>query len=156
MSPLLVGAFSTYHLKKARMSEWARDLGFWELPLPKNKEDKVWHPVVRVSKTIPFGYEEDPDNEKMLLPIEHELEALVLAKKHLKQYSYREVANWLTTQTERSISHSGLKKRIEVERRRKKASAIKYNLTKRLKKTLAEIEKLEKQATGYYTKESAC
>tara|TARA_B100001094_G_C18194490_1_gene809634 strand:+ start:3106 stop:3522 length:417 start_codon:yes stop_codon:yes gene_type:complete len=138
------------------MSEWARDLGFWELPLPRNKKDKVWHPIVKVSKTVPFGYVDDPENENLLLPIEHELEALVLAKKHLKQYSYREVANWLTTQTGRNISHAGLKKRIEVERRRKKASAIKYNLAKRLKKTLEEIEKLEKKNTGYYTESSTC
>ena len=93
----------------------------------------------------------DPDNEKLFQPIPHELEALLLAKKHLRQYSYREVANWLTTQTGRSISHSGLKKRIAIERRRKKAANIKRKLAKRLEETLAEIKKLEKGVTGYYT-----
>lgn len=130
-----------------------RDLGFWELPRPKHK-DKTWHPVVRVSaRTVPFGYEIDPHNEKLFMPIAHELEALLLAKKHLRQYSYREVANWLTAQTGRSISHVGLQKRIAIERRRKKASIIKRRLAKRLQETLKEIDKLEKSVTGYYTTE---
>jgi hypothetical protein len=131
-----------------------RDLGYWELPKPVKGQEKVWHPIVRVAaRRVPFGYEVDPDNEKLLRAIPHELEALLLAKKHLKQYSYREVANWLITQTGRSITHSGLRRRIEIERRRKKASAIKRQLAKRLQETLAEIEKLEKGVTGYYTVE---
>jgi len=114
--------------------------------------EKIWHPVVRVAaRVVPFGYEVDPDNDKLFKPIPQELEALELAKKHLKQYSYREVAAWLTTQTGRSISHSGLQKRILIERRRKKAASIKRRLAKRLEETLAEIEKLEKGVTGYYT-----
>ena len=134
------------------MSEYNydRDFGFWELPKPK-KSDKVWHPVVRVAaRVVPFGYEIDPDNEKLFQPIPHELEALILAKKHLRQYSYREVANWLTTQTGRSISHVGLKKRIAIERRRKKAANIKRKLAKRLEETLQEIKKLEEECIGAY------
>ena len=87
----------------------------------------------------------------MLQPIPLELEALELAKRHLQQYSYRDVANWLTKQTGRSISHAGLRQRIDIERRRKKAANIKRKLAKRLEETLAEIEKLEKGVTGYYT-----
>ena len=81
----------------------------------------------------------------------HELEALELAKQHLKQYSIRDVAQWLTRQTGRSISHMGLKKRISIERRRKKAVTIKRRLTQRLQKTLQEIEKLEKDRVGAYS-----
>ena len=129
-----------------------RDLGFWELPKPNKGLEKKWYPVVRVAaRVVPFGYRIDPDNDKLFQPIPDELEALELAKKHLKQYSYREVSAWLTTQTGRSISHSGLQKRVLIERRRKKASAIKRHLAKRLQETLAEIEKLEKGVTGYYT-----
>ena len=129
-----------------------RDLGLWELPKPVKGAEKEWHPVVRVAaRVVPFGDKIDPDNEKLFQPIPHELDALELAKRHLRQYSLREVAAWLTTQTGRSISHSGLKKRISIERRRKKASAIKRHLAKRLEETLAEIEKLEKGVTGYYT-----
>jgi hypothetical protein len=84
------------------------------------------------------------------LPIEHELDALELAKRHLKQYSYRAVANWLSKETGRYISHMGLKKRIEVEQRRKKAATIKRKLAQWLQETLQEIEKLETQGVGAY------
>jgi len=134
--------------------DYNRDLGFWELPKPNKGEYRVYHPIVRVtSRHIPFGYYVDPENDQLFLPIPEELDALELAKKHLKQYSYREVANWLSTETGRSITHMGLKKRIAIEQRRKKASSIKRKLAKRLEKTLAEIERLEKHNTGYYTLE---
>ena len=98
-------------------------------------------------------YKEDEEDKDFLLPIKEELDALDLAKKHLKQYSYREVAIWLTKATGRYISHVGLKKRIQVERKRKKSTTIKRELTRRLKKTLEEIEKIETQRTGSYTTE---
>jgi hypothetical protein len=125
-------------------------LGYWQLPLPPKKHNKEWHPIVRVTLKIPFGYEVDPYNDKLLLPIEHELDALELAKRHLKQYSYRAVANWLSKETGRYISHMGLKKRIEVEQRRKKAATIKRKLAQWLQETLQEIEKLETQGVGAY------
>ena len=129
-----------------------RDLGYWQLPKPLKGQEKEWHPIVRVTmRQVPFGYVVSEDNPNLLLPVPIELEALELAKKHLKQYSYREVANWLTKQTGRSISHMGLKKRVDIERKRKKAAAIKRELAKRLQKALKEIERLEKQNTGYYT-----
>lgn len=89
----------------------------------------------------------------MLQPIPLELEALELAKRHLQQYSYRDVANWLTKQTGRSISHAGLRQRIDIERRRKKAATIKRNLAKRLETALSEIERLEKGCVGAYSEE---
>ena len=89
----------------------------------------------------------------MLQPIPLELEALELAKRHLQQYSYRDVANWLTKQTGRSISHAGLRQRINIERRRKKAATIKRNLAKRLETALSEIERLEKGCVGAYSEE---
>jgi len=125
-------------------------LGYWQLPLPPKKHNKEWHPIVRVTQKIPFGYELDPDNDKLLLPIEHELDALELAKRHLKQYSYRAVAQWLSKETCRYISHMGLKKRIEVEQKRRKAATIKRKLAKWLQETLEEIEKLETQGVGAY------
>ena len=131
--------------------DYKRDLGFWQLPKPKKGKQREWHVIARVTQFVPFGYEVDPDNERLLQPIPHELEALELAKRHLKQYSYREVAAWLTTQTGRSITHAGLKKRIEVERRRKKAAAIKRKLAQRLEETLREIERLEQGRVGAYS-----
>ena len=105
-------------------------------------------------KKVPYGYQVHPDNDKLLMPIEHELEALELAKQHLKQYSYRAVAQWLSKETGRYISHYGLKKRIEVEQKRRKASVIKRKLAKWLEETLSEIEKLEKQGVGAYSEAS--
>ena len=66
------------------------------------------------------------------------------------QYSYREVALWLTKQTGRYISDAGLKKRVDIERKRKKAATIKRKLTQRLEKTLQEIQKLEEESIGAY------
>ena len=131
--------------------DYERDLGFWELPKPNKGKEKEWHVIVRLSNTIPFGYRLHPDNDKLLEPIPHELEALELAKRHLKQYSYKQVAIWLTKQTGRTITSVGLKKRVEIEQRRKKASVIKRRLAKRLEETLAEIEKLEKGGVGAYS-----
>ena len=76
-----------------------------------------------------------------------------LAKQHLKQYSLRDVAQWLTRQTGRSISHAGLKKRISIERKRKKTIIIKKRLAQRLQETLQEIEKLEEAKIGAYSSE---
>jgi len=87
----------------------------------------------------------------LLEPIRDELEALEVAKKHLLQYSYREVAQWLTRQTGRSLSHTGLKKRIDIERKRKKTIIIKRRLAQRLAQTLQEIENLETQKVGTYS-----
>jgi hypothetical protein len=115
---------------------------------------KVWERIPRVSRHVPFGYEIDPEDEDWLKPIPKELELLELAKKHLKQYSYREVSAWLTTQSGRSITHDGLKKRIDVERKRKKLATIKRKLAQRLEKALRQIEILEKERLGYYTYEA--
>ena len=119
--------------------------------MPPKNTDKQWHTIVRVTKKIPWGYELHPENDKLLVPIEHELEALELAKRHLKQYSYRAVAQWLSKETGRSISHMGLKKRIEVEQRRRKVLTIKRKFAKWLQETLEEIEKLESQGVGAYS-----
>jgi hypothetical protein len=131
--------------------DYDRDLGFWELPKPKKGKEREWHVIAKVSSSVPFGYEINPDNPRQLLPIPSELEALELAKRHLKQYSYKNVAAWLTKHTGRSITAMGLKKRVDIERRRKKASVIKRRLAKRLEEALQEIEKLERQSIGSYS-----
>jgi hypothetical protein len=47
----------------------------------------------------------------------------------------------------------GLKKRIDVERKRKSLAAIKRKLAQRLEKALRQYEILEKERLGYYTYE---
>ena len=107
----------------------------------------------KIKGRVPFGYKKDPDNPKFLKPIPEELEILELAKKHVKQYSLRQVAAWLTTQSGRSISHDGLKKRLDVERKRKRLTTIKREYAKRLEKALRQIEILEKERSGCDTYE---
>ena len=125
------------------------DLGYWMLPKPKKL--RHWERIPRLVKFVPFGYEIDPNDERWLNPIEKELELLELAKKHIKQYSYREVSAWLSTQSGRYISHMGLKKRIDVERRRKSVAQIKRKLAQRYKKAIRQYETLEKERVGYHT-----
>mgnify|MGYP003152246125 FL=1 len=135
---------------------------YWMLPSVPFKV-KLWLRIPRVSPYIPFGYELDPDDNEWLQPIPNELELLEEAKKHIKQYSYPQVSAWLTTQSGRSITTDGLKKRIDVERKRKRLIAIKNQYAKRLKKALRQIEILEKERIGTYiyeedrdTYESTC
>jgi len=128
-------------------------LGYWTLPKP-DMNVKLWSRIPRVARTTPFGYKVDPEDDGFLLPVEEELELLEKAKQHLIQYSYREVANWLSKESGRYISHVGLKKRIDIERKRKKTTTIKRKLASRLKKTIQEIKKLEQEATGSYLSET--
>tara|TARA_R100001082_G_scaffold97267_1_gene65085 strand:+ start:589 stop:1002 length:414 start_codon:yes stop_codon:yes gene_type:complete len=126
------------------------ELGFWMLPKP-DMFIKSWNKIPRVAKTIPFGYEIDEEDDDFLVPIDIQLNALDKAKQHLKQYSYREVANWLTKETGRYISHTGLRKRIEVEKRRKRTITIKRKFAKRLEKAINEIKKLEEDSIDCFT-----
>ena len=100
----------------------------WQLPAPEKTDDGLdWHPVVRIGRVIPFGYRQDENDKDILLPIKGELELLEKAKKYIKQHSYREVANWVSKESGRTISHVGLMKRIKLEQKRKSnASAQSY------------------------------
>ena len=126
-----------------------KPLGQWKLPQPTDlQEDNEWVPIPRVARTIPFGYELDPEDDGILLPIDNELDMLVKAKKYLKQYSYREVANWLTRNTGRTISHVGLKKRLDNERRRKNKAGSLRRWADYAKKAVAKAEELEAKRLG--------
>jgi hypothetical protein len=126
-----------------------KPLGTWKLPQPTDlQEDNEWIPIPRVARTIPFGYELDPNDDGILLPIDHELDMLMQAKKYLKQYSYREVANWLTRNTGRDISHVGLKKRLDNERRRKNKAGSLRRWADYAKKAIAKAEEIERTRLG--------
>lgn len=117
-------------------------LGKWIMPQPENTTTYVSIP--KFGRVVPFGYKEGTE-QGWLDPIPLELEALEKAKKHLKQYSLREVAAWLTTLTGRSISHVGLSKRIKHEQSRKRKSSTYRNLTKRYEEALRKAEEYEKR-----------
>ena len=121
----------------------------WKLPQPTDiKEDNEWIAIPRISRTIPFGYELDKDDPDILQPIENELNMLEEAKRYLKQYSYREVANWLSRNTGRSISHVGLKKRLDNERRRKNKVGSLRRWAEYAKKAIAKAEEIENKRIG--------
>ena len=126
-----------------------RSLGRFKLPQPVDvQEENEWLSIPKVARTVPFGYkvnEEDPD---ILDPIPDELNKLQQAKKYLNQYSYREVANWLSTNTGRSISHVGLMKRLTNEQRHKKQATSLRKWADYAKKALAKAENIETQRTG--------
>jgi hypothetical protein len=121
----------------------------WKLPQPTDiKEDNEWVPIPRISRTIPFGYELDPDDPDVLLPVDKQLDMLDKAKEYLKQYSYREVANWLTRNTGRDISHVGLRKRLENERQRKNKARSLRRWADYAKKAIAKAEEIERTRLG--------
>ena len=117
-------------------------LGAWVLPQPIDTTTYVSIP--KLGRTVPFGYKEGVD-EGWLDPIPMELEALEKAKKHLKQYSSRDVSAWLSKLTGRTISHVGLLKRIKDEQSRKRKSATYRKLAKRYEEALRKAEEYEKR-----------
>jgi len=128
----------------------------WKLPVPEETDDGFdWQPVVRVGRVIPFGYEQDPKDKDILLPIVEQLNLLEKAKKYLKQYSYRDVANWLSEQSGRYISYVGLRHRVKLEQKRKREASNKRYLAERYKEALEKAEKIEASAFGTRT-ESSC
>jgi len=128
----------------------------WKLPVPEETDDGFdWQPVVRVGRVIPFGYEQDPKDKDILLPIVEQLNLLEKAKKYLKQYSYRDVANWLSEQSGRYISYVGLRHRVKLEQKRKREASNQRYLAQRYKEALEKAEKIEASAFGTRT-ESSC
>ena len=126
-----------------------RSIGKWKLPQPTDiKEENEWVQIPRIARTVPFGYklnEEDPD---LLDPISTELDLLEKARQHVNQYSYREVANWLSTNSGRYISHVGLRKRLQNERQRKNQVASIRKWAEYAEKAIAKAKALEEERTG--------
>ena len=128
----------------------------WKLPKPQKEDGEwEWEPIVRIGRFVPFGYRQDPDDCDILQPIPEELELFERAKRFLKQYSYREVAAWLSTQSERYISHVGLYKRVKIEQQRKNEASTQRYLAQRYKEALQKAQKLETQRLGYREKVSS-
>ena len=126
-----------------------RSLGKWKLPQPTDiKEENEWLPVPRIARTIPFGYEVDPEDEDLHLPIKEELDHLEKAKMYLRQYSLREVAAWLSKNTGRYISHLGLQKRIKHERQRKDKARSLRKWAEYAEKAIKKAEEIETSRVG--------
>ena len=128
-----------------------RSLGKWKLPQPtdlKDEDEKEWVQIPRIARTIPFGYVINKEDSELLDPVPYELEALELARKHVKQFSYREVANWLTTKTGRDISHVGLRKRLMHEQQRKNEARTLRKWSEYAEKAIQKAKEIEEGRTG--------
>ena len=126
-----------------------RSVGKWKLPQPTDiKEQDEWVQIPRIARTVPFGYKQNEDDPDILDPIPTELDLLEKARQYVNQYSYREVSNWLSTQTGRYISHVGLRKRLANERQRKNKAASLRKWAEYAQTAIAKAQALEEERTG--------
>jgi hypothetical protein len=126
-----------------------RSIGKWKLPQPTDiKEENEWVQIPRIARTVPFGYKQNEEDPDILDPIPIELDLLEKARQHVNQYSYREVANWLSTNSDRYISHVGLRKRLQNERKRKNQAASLVQWAKYAEKAIAKAKEIEEARTG--------
>ena len=130
-----------------------RSVGKWKLPQPTDiKEENEWTPIRRIARTVPFGYKQDDEDPDILQPIKLELDLLEKARSYVNQYSYREVSNWLSTNTGRYISHVGLRKRLDNERQRKNKAASIRKWAEYAEKAIAKAKEIEEARTGASSK----
>tara|TARA_R100000234_G_scaffold103534_1_gene73048 strand:+ start:206 stop:607 length:402 start_codon:yes stop_codon:yes gene_type:complete len=128
-----------------------RSLGKWKLPQPtdlKDEEQKEWSQVPRISRIIPFGYKRNEQDPDILDPIPFELEAIEMARKYINQYSYRQVANWVTKKTGRDITHVGLRKRLMHERQRKNQARTLRKWSEYAEKAIQKAKAIEESRIG--------
>ena len=126
-----------------------RSIGKWKLPQPTDiKEENEWVRIPRIARTVPFGYKHNEEDPDILDPIPPELDLLEQARQHVNQYSYREVANWLSKNSNRYISHVGLRKRLQNERQRKNQVASIRKWAEYAETAIAKAKALEEERTG--------
>ena len=126
-----------------------RSVGKWKLPQPTDiKDENEWVQIPRIARTVPFGYKQNEEDPDILDPIPTELDLLEKARAYTNQYSYREVANWLSTNSGRYISHVGLRKRLNNERQRKNQAKSLRKWAEYAEKAIAKAQALEEARTG--------
>ena len=124
-------------------------IGKWKIPQPTDiKEENEWVRIPRIARTVPFGYKHNEEDPDILAPIPTELDLLEKARQHVNQYSYREVANWLSKNSNRYISHVGLRKRLQNERQRKNQVASIRKWAEYAETAIAKAKALEEERTG--------
>ena len=120
----------------------------WKLPKPPDVNYPDWQPVVRLSKDVPWGYERDPNDPLILLPIPRELNQLERGKAFLGQFSLKEVSEWLSTQTGRYISARGLKARIDLEEKNRRRGRTYSLYAKKAAEAARRAKELEMRLGG--------
>ena len=127
----------------------SRTAGQWKLPQPTDlKEENNWIQIPRIARTVPYGYVQSESDPDVLDPVELELDKLEMARNYVKQYSYREVANWLTKQAGRYISHVGLRKRLMHEQQRKNQARTLRKWSEYAQKAIEKAKVIEEERTG--------
>ena len=126
-----------------------RSIGKWKLPQPTDiKDENEWVQIPRIARTVPFGYKQSEEDPDILDPIPVELDLLEKARKYTNQYSYRQVANWLSTNSGRYISHVGLRKRLQHERQRKNTAKSLRKWAEYAETAIAKAKEIEEARTG--------
>lgn len=115
----------------------------WLLPQPVERKEYIKIPRLRKGMLIPFGYTVDEEDDNWYVPVKKELDALKIADKYCKRYTYIQVAAWLSKETGRSISADGLRKRLRDERRRKHKYNFYIALAARYKTALEKAKVFE-------------
>tara|TARA_R110000744_G_scaffold135419_2_gene244817 strand:- start:592 stop:996 length:405 start_codon:yes stop_codon:yes gene_type:complete len=127
----------------------SKSIGKWNLPQPTDiKEENEWVQIPRIARTVPFGYKVNEEDSRILDPISTELDLLEKARDYINQYSYREVSNWISTNTDRYISHVGLRKRLQNERQRKNKAKSLRQWAKYAEAAISKAQVLEEKRTG--------
>ena len=129
-----------------------RSAGQWKLPQPTDiKDENEWVQIPRIARTVPFGYKQNEEDPDILDPIPTELDLLEKARAYTNQYSYREVANWLSTNSGRYISHVGLRKRLSNERQRKNKAKSLRKWAEYAETAISKAKAIEEARTGAKT-----
>jgi hypothetical protein len=83
--------------------------------MARPKSRRSWPTREWKGNTLPYGWQQDEEGTKTLLPVPHELELLEIAIEHLAKGTStdRKLATWINGLTGRSLSHMGLKVAIK-------------------------------------------
>jgi hypothetical protein len=127
-----------------------RDLGAWILPAPM--PDREWLPIpillpanFRRNTPPPYGYKKVEGDDDHYHPIPEVLDLLEEAKKHLKKYTYKEVAAWLSKKSGHPINAYHLSHRIKSEQNSRSRAAT-------LRRAIATLETKIKRAQAWEAK----
>ena len=114
-------------------------------------EGSKWKSIPKLSPHVPFGYVDAGRGDGVLDPVPYELETLAQAKIHLRRFSSRNVAAWVTEVTGRKISHTGLIKRLKNERSRQRKIETAKSWARRYAECIAQAEEFEESLKGRQT-----
>lgn len=113
--------------------------------------DKVYAPIPRISRHVPYGYTADLKDPDLLIPVVLELDTLEEAKKALsKGHTLRDVTEWMEAVTGRRISAQGLSKRVKNERRRANKARAFESWSARAEKIAKKAEEIKNKYPGAY------